>query len=89
VTYTSAIRLQNSSAESKRLLIEPWGDQLFMLPDATFAIVAESPTDGCLEIVIADSDTVVYGWQHSTLSVFQSGQVVREYLTPVPTLPLR
>src|SRR5260221_8971941 len=88
-TYTSYLRVQNSSRSSRKLWIEPWGDEISMPPGVTFSIVAKGPVGDCLEVAIGDSELVVYGWPQSTLAIFQAGELVREYQTPAPSTPIR
>ena len=87
--YTAYLRVQNSSRNSRKLWIEPWGDEILMQPGATFDIVAKGPEGDCLEVANGDSDIVVYGWPKSTLVVLQAGARLMEYLTPAPSTPLR
>lgn len=88
-TYTSRLRIQNSCAASRKLWIEPWGDEILMEPHSTLEVVAKGPTGECLEVVNDESDLTVYGWPHSTLTVFRSGTIVREYEIPAPSIPQR
>jgi hypothetical protein len=88
-TYTSNLRVQNSSSISTKLWIEPWGDAVSIPPGVTVDVVAKGPTGDCLEIVNGDSDIVIHGWPQSTLAVFQSGELIREYPIPAPSTPQR
>ena len=88
-SYTSKLRVQNSCREARRLWIEPWGDEIVMAPGVTFEIVANGPVEDCLEVANGDSDMTVYGWPRSTLAVFQSGEIIREYQIPAPSTPSR
>jgi hypothetical protein len=88
-TYTSNLRVQNSSSTSRKLWVEPWGDAVSIPPGVTFDIVAQGPKGDCLEIASGDADIAIYGWTGSTLAIFQSGELVSEYLIPVPPTPPR
>jgi hypothetical protein len=88
-SYTSNLRVQNSSSNSKKLWVEPWGDTVLIPPGVTLEIVAKGPTGDCLEVESGDADIAIYGWTGSTLAIFQSGERIREYLIPPPPTPPR
>jgi hypothetical protein len=88
-TYTSNLRVQNSSSELMTLWIEPWGDKVSMEPGTAFDIVAKGPAGDCLEVERTSSSLVIHSWPQSTLAIFQSGELVQEYRIPSPPTPAK
>jgi len=79
-----SLRIRNTYPQPVTLHIEPWGDEVSMLPDAVYTIVIEGPGDDCLELDFRDRHVFAYGWPGSTVSVRHKEKIVCEYKIPAP-----
>jgi hypothetical protein len=56
-------RIKNATSECLVVHVEPWGDQITLLPDAACRLEFESPKQGEAEIHIEPGNVMVYGWE--------------------------
>ena len=70
---TLTARLTNSSASTKRLVLEPWGEVYEFPPGAIAEMVAEASTAGFPEFDYADEQITIYGWPGSIVTLFMNG----------------
>ena len=61
--YHFRTRIQNRTTECLVVHVEPWGDQIPLLPDAACRLEFESPKQGEAEIHIEAGNVMVYGWE--------------------------
>jgi hypothetical protein len=88
-SYVQHLRIHNAHAQAFNIYIEPRGEELSILPKATYEIVAEGPEGGCLEVVFGERTVAVYGWAGSVASVFNGAELLRDCRVPVPSIPRR
>jgi hypothetical protein len=86
---TSKLRIHNQADSTRKLFVEPWGDELLMPPDAKFEIFATGASWDCFEVSIGMSETVLYGPAQSTIRVTHLGETLLDYTTPTPPTPQR
>src|SRR5215471_15155543 len=84
---TDQLRIKNSHVQPLRLHIEPWAEEVLILPNVLYQIVAEGPRGDHLELEFAEGKITIYGWPGSVLSVFQGQQAICQCLIPAPPLP--
>jgi hypothetical protein len=85
--YTARIRLRNSFPHVVQLWVEPWGDLISMPSDATYELISNGPSEGCLEIDVKDGVITAYGWSGSTLAIFHEGVLLHDYRIRPPAIP--
>jgi len=83
------LRLHNTTREPIRLVCEPWGEEITLLPDSKYQLAAEGPEGDYLEIEFGIGLVIVYGWPGSTLLVYSKGDQVLACRIPVPNSPPR
>lgn len=71
------------------LWLEPWGDEISLLPDKAVEVRAIGPLGDCLAVEQMPSDIALYGWPGSTLRVFDGELLVLDLSIPAPETPPR
>jgi hypothetical protein len=89
VRCVQRLRISNFSSEPVTLCLEPWANEVSMLPEANFELVAEGPEGDYLQVAYEQRRITVYGWSGSVLSVFHDGRLVVACNIPVPRTPPR
>jgi hypothetical protein len=87
--YVQHLKVQNAHAHAVQVFIEPWGEELSILPNVTYEVVAKGPRGDCLEVEFGEARITVWGWSGSIASVFHKGNLLRECQIPVPSTPQR
>jgi len=86
--HQSKRQIRNLGSVDMTVIIEPHGDVLSLVPGGSLEIVAESPTEGEIELVSTSPQSItIYTWPSSTCKVYQGSTVVRDYPFPVPGVP--
>ena len=88
--HVETVRIRNQHAVDVPFYLEPWGEEFTLSPSAAIDVVVEGPTEGSLEVELAEDRIVVYAWPGSTVSLFQEGQELGAGNAPrarVPPLP--
>jgi hypothetical protein len=81
------LRIQNVHSYPLAIRVEPWGEELSLLPNETYAIVARGPEGDFLEVELGESRVIVYGWPGSVVSIFHEHKLLRACQIPVPSTP--
>lgn len=81
---TMALRVTNSSSETKTLNLEPWGEQYRLGPNESIDLRADGPAGGRLEMETLDRDVTVWGWSGSTVRVSRDGKEVESGAAKLP-----
>ncbi|MFW1945431.1 hypothetical protein [Acinetobacter guillouiae] len=68
---------QNSSDEAIKLIIEPWGQELYIDSKVKVEIQIEGGSEhGCLMIESIQKTLILYGWEGSIIDVYQDGEKI-------------
>lgn len=86
--YLECVRIK-SSDRSLKLHLEPWGEEILILPNVSYEIRVEGPSDGCLEIEFGGERVIAYAWPGSVASVFSERNLVCACRIPAPPTPSR
>jgi hypothetical protein len=73
------IRIQNSQARSRVLVLEPWADEIELPAGETFTLVSEGDPAFPMEFELLEDRVVIYAFDSAgaTMSLYnQSGQKV-------------
>ena len=81
--HKQQVLLHNRREIMTELWIEPWGDRIIMEPDNSYYVVGVGPSDGSIEIRLADDSFAVYGWSGSRITIFD-GSLNKLWESPVP-----
>jgi hypothetical protein len=87
IIHVDSLRITNSYKDDLKLFIEPWGEELLIPPNLTYAIIAEGPFGDCLELEFGDRTIIVYGWPGSAVSVFDGSKRLCDCRVPAPSTP--
>jgi hypothetical protein len=88
--YTTSLRVCNTRSIALTFILEPWGEEYTIAPEATFEIVARGPEGDSLEVEYADDHVTLYGWPGSVVSLFHEGTELgtgSSERTPIPFAP--
>ena len=88
--YTTSLRVCNARSIALTFILEPWGEQYTLAPEATFEIVARGPEGDSLEVEFADEHVILYGWPGSVVTLFHEGTELgagASERTPLPVTP--
>ena len=88
--YTTSLRVCNTRLIALTCILEPWGEQYTIAPQATFEIVARGPEGDSLEVEFTDDHIILYGWPGSVVSLFHEGTEIGSgsaERTPIPVTP--
>jgi len=64
--------VRNNLPTQSKVVLEPWGDEHTLDPEATISLVATGPVPGKLEIEIASGRLLIYGWTGSVIQVIRN-----------------
>jgi len=84
---TESIVIRNLRAQTVKMYLEPWGDELPLVPGVTYQIQARGPATHSLELDLIEEGIVVHSWTGSLLTVFSGSRIVRDCRPRVPSLP--
>lgn len=76
--------ITNSAKESLTVWIEPWGQDLQVPPGQNLEVVAQSLSEGRLEIADVDEGIAVYAWPGATIQAFCQGERIYDANTTFP-----
>ena len=74
--FESSINVTNSSERTLVFHLEPWGEQIEMLPGARFVITAEAEQQGSFEVEHGENEIVVWAWSSAVVKVFCEGEEI-------------
>ena len=83
-------RLKNAQLHSITLHIEPWGEEITMVPDRLYEVAIKGPSDDIddiMEVATEGSDLFIYGWTGSTATVHQDVKLLCDCHIAVPPTP--
>lgn len=75
------LRLKNKTAKLQRVWLEPLGDKISLEPDVLYELTAGDEF-GKVEIDLAESGFVLYGWVTSIHSIDEDGDAHLEWALP-------
>jgi hypothetical protein len=81
------VSLEHHFSAPIALIIEPWADQVILVPNRVYTIVAKASTVGSLHVEFRANQITVYGWPGSTLSVLMDGESIVQCSIPAPSIP--
>jgi hypothetical protein len=67
------LAVRNSASASLTVVLEPWGDQYVLAPDAAMSLAADGPAPGRLEVEVGSGRLLIYGWTGSVIEVDSEG----------------
>ena len=79
--------LSNRCAHEVDLWIEPWGDRIRLRPQASYHLVGTGPSGGFFEVELRNDDFAVYGWEGSTVEIFDGQHKLWGCPVAVPGTP--
>jgi hypothetical protein len=72
--FISKFSYKNSSSQSRRLILEPWGEQYQIAVGQIVEVIGSGGLEGMsFEIDHLDECIIVYGWQGSIVKVLSAG----------------
>ena len=74
----SSIQVCNRANETRTVIIEPWAEELALLPNETWLIVCESPEAEPIPVELYDDAFVVFGVKQSIVRIFCRGEQIWE-----------
>lgn len=77
----------NPGSTPLQVWFEPWGMPHLLSPGEEFRVVGISPQPGRMEVVEVDGSVAVYGWNGSTLQVYNGDELVDDFSLVFPELP--
>ena len=74
MTYQASINVTNASGGEVIFHLEPWGEQIRMLPSQTFTVSAEAEEEGSFEVEYGEGEIIVWAWPSAIAKVFCDGK---------------
>jgi hypothetical protein len=86
--YSTSITISNAVARELTLRLEPWADEIKLLPGASFKIIAEAENEGSLEFEYGEDEIIVWAWPSSIVRIISNGEEVGDFAGILrPTAP--
>ena len=87
MNFSAEIEIENSCAYSRKLILEPWGEELKIPPGEKFLCRAIADQKGDFEIEEKNDEIIVYVWSGATVKVFCQGIEIGGDRPTVPEVP--
>lgn len=85
--YQSSIKIKNSSAEQKKLYLEPWAEEFKIGAGKTFEFLAKADYEGDFEVEFDKDAIIVWAWESSTVTVFCEGEKIGSEASGILKVP--
>ncbi len=72
----SSIELSNRSNSPKTVIVEPWAEELVLLPSETWLVVCESPEVEPIPVDLYEDAFIVHGVKRSIVRIFSRGEEI-------------
>ena len=79
----SSIELSNRSNSPKTVIVEPWAEELVLLPSETWLVVCESPAVEPIPVDLYEDAFIVHGVKRSIVRIFSRGEEIWTSFPPL------